>query len=63
MLPAGKLTDAAGFTVNSAQPRPVPLTPNHAFVMGGGDLAAPLNQHAISVEEKLGVVNGSRPII
>ena len=59
VLPARQLTNAADLAVDGAQARTVTLTPDHALVVRGRDLAAPLNQGAVSVEEKLGVVQGA----
>ena len=59
VLPACQLANAADLAVDGAQARAVALAPDHALVIGGRDLAAPLNQGAIGIEEKLGVVEGS----
>ena len=59
VLPARQLTDAANRAVHGAQAGPVALAPDHALVVGRRDLAAPLDQAAVSVEEELGVVEGS----
>src|SRR5918912_3742718 len=59
VLPAGELANAADLAVDGAQTRAVALAPDHALVMGGLDLAAPLNQGAVGIKEKLGVVQGS----
>src|SRR4051812_46209120 len=42
MLPAGQGTDASHNAVDCSQAAAVTLTPNHAFVIGGCDLAAAL---------------------
>ena len=59
MLPARQLTNAADLAVNGAQARTVALTPDHALVIRGRDLAAPLNQGAVGIEEQLRVVERS----
>ena len=59
VLPARQLTNAADLAVNGAQARPVALPPDHALVISGRDLAAPLDQGAVGIEEKLRVVEGS----
>src|SRR6266496_3618371 len=59
MFPARELTNAADLTVNGSKTRPVTLAPDHALVIGRRDFAAPLNQGAVSIKEKLGVVQGS----
>ena len=59
VLPARQLADAANLAVDGAQARAVALAPDHALVIGGRDLAAPLDQGAVGIEEKLGVVQGS----
>ena len=48
MLPARQLTNAADLAVNGAQPQTIALTPDHSFVVGGRDFAAPLKQGAIA---------------
>jgi hypothetical protein len=59
VLPACQLTNAADLAIDGAQARAVSLAPDHALVIGGRDLAAPLEQDAVGIEEKLGVVQGS----
>src|SRR5215207_7025979 len=59
MLPARELPDAADLAIDGAEARPVPLAPDHALMIGGRDLAAPLDQGAVGIEEKLCVVQGS----
>ena len=59
MLPARQLTNAADSAVNGAQAGPVALAPDHALVVGRRDFAAPLDQRAVGIEEKLGVVERS----
>ena len=59
MFPACELANAADLAVNGAQTRAVALAPNHALVIGGRDLAAPLDQGAVGIKEKLGVVQRS----
>jgi hypothetical protein len=58
MLPTRQLTNAADRAVDGAQTRAVALAPDHAFVIRRRDLATPLNQRAVGVEEQLGVVQG-----
>jgi hypothetical protein len=41
------------------RPEPSPLAPDRALVVGGRSFAAPLNQGAVGIKEKLGVVEGS----
>ena len=59
VLPARQLTNAADLAVDGAQTGAVSLAPDHALVIGGRDLAAPLDQGAVGIKEKLGVVQGS----
>src|SRR5262245_58330819 len=59
MLPARQLTNAADLAVYGAQTRTVTLTPDHTLVVGGRDLAAPLEQGAVGIEQKLSVVHSS----
>ena len=59
MLPACQLANAADLAVDGAQARPIALAPDHALVIGRRDLAAPLNQGAVGIEEQLSVVQGS----
>src|SRR5215469_10494946 len=59
MLPACQLTNAADLAVDCPQTRAVALAPNHALVIGGRDLAAPLNQGAVGIKEKESIVQGS----
>src|SRR5678809_1038508 len=59
MLPACQLTNAADMAFDGAQARAVSLAPDHALVIGGRDLAAPLDQGAVGIEQKLGVVQAS----
>ena len=58
MLPARQRPDAPDRAVDGPQPRAVTHTPDHAFVVGGGNLAAMLDQGAVGVEEELRVVQG-----
>jgi len=57
VLPACQLANASHLAVDSPQARAVALAPDHALVIGGRDLAAPLGQGAVSIKEKL---TGSR---
>ena len=59
MLPAGELADAPNLAIDGPQPGTVALSPDHALVVRGRDLAAPLKQGAVSVKEQLSVVNRS----
>ena len=54
MLPASQLTDATDLGINGAQAGAVALTPDHALVVGGRNLAAPLHQRAVGVNERDG---------
>ena len=58
MLPARQLTNAADRAVDGAQTRAVALAPDHALVIRRRDLATPLNQPAVGIEQKLSVVHG-----
>ena len=57
--PSMQLTNATDLAVNGVQTRAVAVTPNHALVVGGRYLAAPVDQRAVGVEQKLGVIQGS----
>ena len=61
MLPARQLTDAPDGAVDSSQPRTVALAPDHAFMVGRRNLAATLDQGAVSIEQQLSVVD--RPAV
>ena len=56
MLPACQLTDAPDCAVDSSQPGTVALPPDHALMVGRGNLAATLNQGAVGIEQQLRVV-------
>ena len=56
MLPARQLADAPDGAVDGTQPGTVALAPDHAFVVGRRNLAAALNQSAVSIEQQLRVV-------
>src|SRR5262249_33887186 len=56
MLPASQLTNATDLGVNGAQAGAVALTPDHALVVSGRDLAPSLHQRAVGIEEKLGII-------
>src|SRR3954468_6830997 len=56
MLPARQLTDSTDCAVDSAQPGPVALPPDQALMVSRGNLAATLDQAAISIEQQLRVV-------
>ena len=56
MLPACQLADAADRAVDGPQPGAIALPPDHAFMVGRGDLAATLDQGAVGVEQQLRVV-------
>src|SRR5258705_5503783 len=58
MLPTRQLTNAADRAVDGAQTRAVALAPDHALVIRRRDLATPLNQPAVGIEQKLSVVHG-----
>jgi len=58
VLPARELADAADRAIHRTQTRAVALTPDHTLVIGRRDLATPLNQRAVGVEEELRVVQG-----
>src|SRR5258705_5599197 len=58
MLPTRQLTNAADGAVDGAQTRAVTLAPDHALVIRRRDLATPLNQPAVGIEQKLSVVHG-----
>src|SRR5260370_21478242 len=53
MLPTRQLANSADRTRDSAQAGAVPLTPDHALMIGRRDLATPLNQRALCVTEPL----------
>jgi hypothetical protein len=55
MLPAYQLTDAPDCAVDSSQSGTVALPPDHAFMVGRGNLATTLNQCAVSIEQQLRV--------
>jgi hypothetical protein len=57
VLPACQLTDASDGTVDSTQSGTVPLSSNHAFVESRCNLAAPLNQCSVCIEQQLRVVD------
>src|SRR3982074_3246084 len=57
MLPAGQLTDASYGAVDTAQPRAIALTPDHAFMIGRRNLATVLDECAVGIEQELRVID------
>ncbi len=55
VLPAGQLTDTTYRAVDGSQSAAVTLSPNHPFVIGGGDLATTLDQFSVGIEKQLTV--------
>jgi hypothetical protein len=55
VLPTGQLTDATHRAVHGSKSAAIALAPNYAFVIGGGDLAATLDQRPVGVEKQLSV--------
>ncbi|MNY17867.1 hypothetical protein D3C86_1512120 [compost metagenome] len=56
MLPAGQLPDAPYRAVDGPQAGAVAHAPDHALVVGRGNLAATLDQRAVGIEQQLRVV-------
>lgn len=52
MFPARKLADPADGTVYGAKAGTVALAPDHPLMIGGGDLAATLDQRAVSASNR-----------
>ena len=59
VLPARQLADSSDGAVDGRRPERVALTPDHPFVIGRRDLATPLKQRAVGVEQQLRVVQGA----
>ena len=50
MLPARQRADAPDRAIDGAQPRTIALAPDHALVVGRGDLTAMLEQPTVGIE-------------
>ena len=59
VLPTRQLSNPSDLAFHRARARAIALSPNHALVVGGRDLASPLKQGAVGIEEKLRVVQSS----